>query len=94
MARDFSRAEPLPVAFKVIRAMPPTTSTPAPEMLPASSSPEGAREMSVTRVALLTALVGTIAFYLPLFSMLQPDKVAWPAFMLTHDQRTAYFLIS
>ena len=42
-------------------------------------------------VALVTALVGTIAYYLPLLGALQPGHAHWPGFMLTGDQRMAYF---
>lgn len=43
------------------------------------------------RAALVTALVGTLAFYLPLVSALQPGNIHWPDFMLSHDQRVFYF---
>lgn len=94
MAPNSKGSKPLPIALKVSSSMSSTTTVPGSTELATlvgSSCSEAVRRMSVGKVALLTAVIGTVAFYLPLLSTLQPDNVAWPPFLLTHDQRSAYF---
>ena len=49
------------------------------------------RKIRIWQVALLTATVGSVAYYLPLLGGLLPDHAHWPGFMLTGDQRMGYF---
>ncbi len=79
------------ILVRLFSTVPSPVDADAPIIATPGAAPRSARSLKTWHLALVTAVVGTVAYYLPLLGALMPGHAHWPGFLLTGDQRMGYF---